>query len=411
MARSGMLTTRRVDELARAKVPGHWGDGGGLTLQISKWGTPSWTFRFRIAGKLREAGIGSLDTLTLEKARTRARQMREQRLDDIDPIEAKRSRRHAAQLASIKVMSFMECGDAYIKAHKAAWGNAKHAAQWATTLETYVYPVLGALDVAHVDTALVTRMLATIWTSKPETASRVRGRVESILGWATTNGYRSGDNPARWQKHLENLLAEPGKIKTVKHLTALPYADLPTFMVELRGQDGVAARALEFAILVAARTGEVINARWAEFDLANKMWVVPGDRMKAGREHRVPLSDAALDTLTTMATIRDGEFVFPGTRAGRPLGEGALLVALKRVGRGDLTVHGFRSTFSDWCTEQTAFPAEARELALAHAIGNKVEAAYRRGDRFDVRRRLAAAWAKFCTTLPGAGDNVVELRA
>jgi len=423
MARSGMLTTRRVDELVRAKVPGHWGDGGGLTLQISRWGTASWTFRYRANGKLREAGIGSLDTLSLEQARRRARQMREQRLDDIDPIEAKRAKRRAARLATAKAMTFEKCAEAYIKAHEATWRNGKHAAQWGSTLGSYAYPVFGDIDVRDIDTALVTKAIEPIWTAKPETANRVRGRIEAILDWATVREFRRGDNPARWRGHLDHVLPAPSKAKAAarrtsgrqEHHAALPYPEIAPFIAELRQQEGIAARALEFAILTAARTGDVIGATWAEFNLTERLWTVPGSRMKAGKEHRVPLSGLAIDIVAQIAAVVGGnpapdQPVFPGARPGRSLSNMAMLQTLRRMGRGDLTAHGFRSTFRDWAAERTNFPAEVAEMALAHAVGDKVEAAYRRGDLFQKRRQIMDAWAKFCGAQPATGERVVPLR-
>jgi integrase len=249
-----------------------------------------------------------------------------------------------------------------------------------------------------------------IWTAKPETASRVRGRIESILDWATARGYREGENPARWRGHIENLLPKKTKVRQVEHLAALPYREIGTFMEELRQQDGTAAHALEFAILTAARTGEVIGALWNEINVPEKLWTIPAGRMKAGKEHRVPLSSAALAIVEKMAALRSGEFVFPGGKAGRPLSNMAFLMLLRRMGRYDLTAHGFRSSFRDWAAECTGFPAEVAEMALAHAVGDKVEAAHRRGDLFQKRRQLAETWAKFCASASIVG-RVVPLRA
>ena len=248
-----------------------------------------------------------------------------------------------------------------------------------------------------------------IWTTKPETASRVRGRIESILDWATARGYRAGENPARWRGHLENLLPKKTKVRRVEHHASLPYSEISTFVAELRTQEGIAAHALEFAILTAARTGEVIGARWDEINIAQGLWMVPAERMKAGKEHRVPLSDTALAILERLRETREGNFVFPGSRAGRPISNMAMLMLLRRMGRGDLTAHGFRSSFRDWAAERTTFPAEVAEMALAHTVSDKVEAAYRRGDLFQKRRQLADAWARFCDTAPAAGQ-VVPIR-
>jgi integrase len=418
MARAGKMTALRVAAIARSKAPGYYGDGGGLFLQISRFGTPSWVFRYRVDGRLREMGLGSLDTIGLADARERARKAREQRLDGGDPIEQRKAARLAAGLASAKAITFKECARRYIAAHQPTWRNPKHAAQWGSTLETYVYPELGGLAVQAVDVGLVLKAIEPIWATKPETASRVRGRIESILDWATARGYRAGENPARWRGHLDKLLPAPSKAKRAarqakgrsEHLAALSYAEIGAFMAGLRGEEGSAARALEFAILTAARTGEVIGARWAEIAAAEGLWTIPAERMKGGREHRVPLSAAALAIVEKMAAIRSGDFVFPGGKEGRPLSDMALLMLLRRMHRDDLTIHGFRSSFRDWAAERTGFPAEVAEMALAHAVGDKVEAAYRRSDLFQKRRQLADAWAKFCTA-PAPVGNIVAIRS
>jgi integrase len=365
-----------------------------------------------IAGRAREMGLGAAHTVTLAEARKRARRAREQRLDGHDPIELRKSARLAAQLDAAKAISFKDCARRYIAAHQPAWRNPKHARQWSATLEAYVYPVFGDLAVQAVDVGLVLKAIEPIWTTKPETASRVRGRIESILDWASARGYREGENPARWRGHLENLLPARTKVRRVEHHAALPYAEMSAFMADLRAQEGVSALALEFAILTAARTGEVIGARWEEINIAERLWTIPAARMKADKQHRVPLSDAALAIVGRLAQDRCGDFVFTGGVAGRPLSNMALLALLRRMGRRDLTVHGFRSTFRDWAAERTNFPRDAAEMALAHTIGDKVEAAYRRGDLFDKRRQLMDAWARFCDTPTAVGGGgVVPLRA
>ncbi|MBV8737673.1 MAG: tyrosine-type recombinase/integrase [Alphaproteobacteria bacterium] len=402
-------------QVQRATKPGYYGDGGGLYLQIARGGSKNWVFRYRVDGKLREYGLGSLDTYTLAEAREKARLCRQMRQEGTDPIESRKAERLAAKITAARGMTFRQCAEAYIAARRASWKNQTHAAQWPATLESYVYPVFGDLPVAVVDVGLVTKVLSPIWTVKPETASRVRGRIEAVLDWAKVNGHRQGENPARWKGHLEHILAPPTKAKEAKrresgrgeHHAALPYAELPAFMTALRQQDGVTARALEFTILTAARTGEVIGAGWGEINLTERLWVIRAERMKAGKEHRVPLSDAAVAILEKMAAIRAGEYVFLGQRADRPLSQMAMLVLLRRMGRSDLTVHGFRSAFSDWCAERTAFPAEVREMALAHAVGDKVEAAYRRGDLFQKRRNVVEAWARFCSEPVRVGNGKV----
>jgi integrase len=409
MARSGKLTALKVAALARAKKPGFFGDGGGLYLQISRYaGSASWVFRYRAGGRLRDHGLGSLDTWSLAEARKRAKKCRQLRDEGRDPIEERRAERENAKLDATKAMTFQACAERYIASHKAGWRNPKHAAQWPATLGAYVYRVFGELPAQAIDTGLVMKALEPIWTEKPETASRVRGWIESVLDWAKARGYRQGENPARWRGHLDHLLPARSKVRRVRHYPALSYAELPAFMAALRAQEGFAARALEFAILTAARTGEVIGARWDEMNIAGRLWTVSAERMKAGKEHRVPLSDAALVIVEQMASIRSCEFVFPGAKANRPLSNMVFLMLLRRMGHGELTVHGFRSTFSDWCSEHTNFPAEVREMALAHVVGDKVEAAYCRGDLFEKRRQLAQAWARFCGA-PTIEGEVVPL--
>jgi integrase len=420
MAREiGKLTAVQVRQVKRR---GLYGDGGGLFLQVSAGGAKSWVFRYKNDGRLRVMGLGPVHTVSLAEARERALQCRKLRLDRKDPIELRRAERMAEKLERATAMTFQQCAEAYIEAHQAGWRNDKHAAQWPATLGTYVYPIFGALPVQAIDVALVMTALEQkiddgdekrpFWQARPETASRVRGRIESILDWATARGYRQGENPARWRGHLENLLPRRSKVQRVEHHPALPYQEIGAFMAELREQDGVGARALEFAILTAARTGEVIGARWAEINLADRLWLVPAERMKAGKEHRVPLSDAAMAILEKMKAVRSGDYVFPGGRAGRPLSNMALLMTLRRMSRGELTAHGFRSTFRDWCAEQTAFPAEVAEMALAHTVSDKVEAAYRRGDLFQKRRQLAEAWATFCAAPASApAGDVVPIRS
>jgi integrase len=402
----GKLNSLAVD---RAKRPGRYNDGGGLYLLVSPAGSKSWVFRFRKAGKLREMGLGALHTIGLAEARQRAQSCRRERLDGFDPIEVRKADRQRAELDAAKAMTFEQCAERYIDSHKAGWHNPKHAGQWSNTLATYVFPVLGHLPVQAIDVGLVMKAIEPIWTAKPETASRVRGRIESVLDWATARGYRQGENPARWRGHLDKLLPKKTKVRAVEHHAALYYDELPGFMAELRRREGIFSRALEFLILTAARTGEVRFARWDEIDLHAKTWVIPAERMKAKAEHRVPLSDRAIEILDEMATARQGPLVFPGAYRGSSMSNAAMLRVLAAMGRGDLTAHGFRSTFSDWCSERTSFAAEVREMALAHTIESKVEAAYRRGDLFEKRRRLMDTWASFATS-PTSG-NVVPIAA
>lgn len=386
----GKLTAIKA---AKLKKPGRYGDGGGLWLQVSGAGAKSWLFRFTMRGRARQMGLGSFNTVTLAAAREAAREARRAVFAGVDPINARDERTLEARLSAARAMTFRQCADGYIAAHRNSWRNAAHARQWPNSLRDYVFPLIGALAVSDVDTALCMRILEPIWQEKPETASRVRMRLETVLAWATARGYRSGDNPARWRGHLDQLLPARKTLARVKHHPALPYAEIGAFMKDLREQEGLAARALEFTILTSARTSEITGARWSEIDIAKGLWIVPGERMKSGREHRVALSKAALAVLTALP--REGDAVFPGGSKDKPLSNMAMLKLLQRMGRKDLTVHGFRSTFRDWAAEQTNFPRDVAEMALAHVVGDKTEAAYRRGDMFEKRRQLAEAWAKY----------------
>lgn len=384
--------------VATVDKPGMYPDGLGLYLQVSKWQTKSWLFRYSQNYRLRSLGLGACHTVTLTEARKRAKQARQQLLDGNDPIDTKHEKRRAALATRARMMTFDQCATAYIEAHRHGWKNPKHADQWTNTINTYASPTIGSLAVSAVDTALVMKVLQPIWTTKTETATRLRGRIESILGWATVSGYRSGDNPARWRGHLDNLLPKRSKVAKVAHHPALPYSEMAGFIKQLRAQAGVAALALEFTILTATRTGEIIGARWDEIDLASKTFTIPSERMKAEREHRVPLCTRAIKILKELLPL-GGEFVFPGLKPKKPLSNMAMLKVLQRMGRGDLTVHGFRSTFRDWAAERTEYPHEMAEMALAHTIDNKVEAAYRRGDLFKKRIRMMQDWQKHCETI------------
>jgi integrase len=394
--------------VSRATRPGLYPDGGGLYLQVTSKGARSWIYRYTLRGKAREMGLGSLRDVSLANARTEVGVYQRQRAAGTDPIEARDAERARAATEAASAITFQSCAEAYIEAHKAGWRNSKHAAQWGSTLTNYAYPVFGESPVQRVGLAQIMRVLEPIWSVKPETASRLRGRIESVLDWSTTRDYRKGDNPARWRGHLENLLPKAARVRRVKHHPALPYSELGDFMRTLRSQEGTAALALEFTILTATRTSETIGARWDEIDLANALWVIPPERIKGGREHRVPLPPAALAVISRMKPLREagGGFLFPGGRPGKPLSNMALLKVLERMESGDITVHGFRSTFRDWAAECTNFPRDVAEMALAHSIGDKVEAAYRRGDLFHKRRQLMQAWARHCATMKPAGEVV-----
>lgn len=375
-----------------------YADGGGLYLQVSRSGTKSWIFRFALNGREREMGLGPLHTVSLSEARDLALEARKLKLRGVDPIDARHAERSAKRLDVAKAVSFKQAARAYIKANSAGWKNAKHAAQWEATLAAYADPVFGDFAVAAVDTALVLKAVEPIWATKPETASRLRGRIETVLDWATVRGYREGPNPARWRGHLDKLLPAKAKVRAVAHHAALPYRELPVFMTALADQAGISARALEFAILTAGRTGEVIGARWDEIDTEATIWLIPKERMKAGREHRVPLNAGAQRVLEAMRAVRTSDYIFPGARKDRPLSNMALLATLKRMNRPDLTAHGFRSTFRDWAAETTDYPGEVVEMALAHTVANKVEAAYRRGDLFEKRKGLMGDWWSFAAS-------------
>jgi len=380
--------------------PGRYADGGGLYLSVSKGAGRSWVFLYRWRGRLREMGLGSVNAVGLAKARLKARAARELVADGIDPLEAK----HASEA----VPTFGELADAVVRDLGSQWRNPAHRAQWATTL-TVDAATLRPLRVDRIETADVLATLKPIWATKPETASRLRGRIERVLDAATAKGHRKGDNPARWRGHLDSLLPKRQKL-TRGHHAAMAFAAVPSFVGALRERDAVAALALEFTILTAARSGEARGATWAEMDLGNRVWTVSAKRMKAGREHRVPLSARALEILTTIRPLAGDAadaVVFPST-TGKPLSDAAFQALLIRMGRqGEFTPHGFRSSFRDWAGEASSFPRELAEAALAHVVGDATERAYRRGDALEKRRKLMDAWAAFCE--PGRGGNVVPL--
>jgi integrase len=395
-------------------------DGGNLYLQVTKGKSGklrrSWIFRFtprRPKGgprqRARDMGIGGLDTLGLAEAREKAKACRALVLENIDPIEHRKAKVAAAVLEASKAKTFDQCRDAYFREHSAKWKNQKHRNEWMATLTSYASPVFGKMPVKDVDLPLVIRALEPIWAAKPETASRTRGRIEAVLDWAAVSGLRTGDNPARWDL-LSKRFASRSQLFPIKHHPALPYDEIGAFVSKLRTYPEVSARALEFVILTAARSGEALGATWDEIDLQAKVWTIPGERMKAGKEHRVPLSAPALVVLKRMHEARQGDYVFPGgnRRSTRSSGM-SLNMLLRRMGHGDITVHGFRSTFRDWVGERTSFEGDAAEAALAHAVGDKTRAAYERGDKFEKRRHLMDAWAAFCSGRAAA--KVTPLRS
>jgi integrase len=398
--------------LRRNKI-GTFADGGGLYLQVNeaKGGgdlNRSWLFRYKVGRRDRWMGGGSVHTITLAMAREWARQQRVLLFAGVDPITHRNAERAAKAQASAKAIKFAEAADGYVRAQAATWRNAKHAAEWPRSLRKHVFPVLGSLPVAAIDTPLILKCLRPIWGRTPETGSRIRGRIEAVLDWCGAAGHREGANPARWSGHLEHLLPSPSKAKPAQHHAAMPVAELPAFMAELRVQQGTAARALEFAILTAARSAEIFGARWNE--IQDDVWTVPAERMKSERKHEVPLSNRALAIIEQMRAQRSGDLVFPGRDGPKPLGQTGLRHVLKQLGRRDLTVHGFRSCFRDWSGDYTRFPREVAEAALAHVIGDKSEQAYRRGTALEKRRKLMEAWARFCAA-PAREGKVVPIGA
>jgi len=396
------LTVKGIKRLTRA---GRYSDGGNLFLQVTPSGGRSWLFRYEIAGRQRGMGLGPLEYRTLEEARDLAYAARKQLQDGIDPIEARRAERTAKALEAARAMSFEKAATEYYNGHASQWTNDQYRKKFLASLRMYAFTKIGTLPVAAIDTGLVLKVMEPIWSTKPNTANRVRGRIETILDWATVRGYRTGDNPARWSGHLEEAL--PAKTTVAKHHAAMPYVDVSDFVARLQQQIGIPPRALEFLILTAARTGEVTGALWSEIDLDNKIWVVPGPRMKEKREHRVPLTDRSIAILKELP--REGNFVFIGARKGLPLGRNTFLNLLEAMGHDDVTTHGFRSSFRDWCGESTSFASDICEVALSHVVGGQVITSYQRGDMLEKRRSLMMAWEQFLT-LPKREATVVPIR-
>jgi integrase len=390
------LHTLSARTVATLTQPGRHSDGGGLYLNITSSGARSWVFMWKVDGKRREMGLGALRDVPLARARARAAEARQKLADGLDPIAARDNKP--------QVMTFGEAADALIESMSSSWRNEKHRAQWKMTLTAYCEP-LRAKPVTEIGTEDVLKVLQPLWTTKPETASRLRGRIERVFDFARARGQRTGENPARWRGHLDAVLPKRARL-TRGHHKAMPFDDVPAFMMALREREGMAPRALEFAILTAARSGEVFGASWDEFDLEARVWTVPAARMKAGRVHRVPLSARAVEILQEMQQKRLSDLVFPGTKPGRPLSVMALEMVLRRM-KLDVTVHGFRSAFRDWAGERTHFPREVAEAALAHLVGDAVERAYRRGDALEKRRKLMDAWANFLEQK--SQGNVVRL--
>jgi len=386
---------RSALEVGRINTNGLHAVGGipGLYLQV-KAPARTWILRATIGARRRDMGLGAYPEVGLAQARDKAREARQLIDKGADPIETRREARSALKAAVAASKTFNECVTGFLDAKSDEWRNPKHRQQWGNTLDQYASPVMGAMIVRDIDLPHVLRVLEPIWKTKTETASRIRGRIEAVLAWATVRGYRSGENPARWRGHLDTILARPTRVTKVKHHDAMPRATLPVFMAALRQKGGVGARALEFLILTAARSGEVRGVTWSEIDLKAAVWTVPGDRMKAGKEHRVPLSAPSLALLKALPRIDGTDLVFPSTK-NTPLSDMTLTKAMRDMDAAGVP-HGFRSTFKTWASEETAYQNEVSEMALAHTIGDKVEAAYRRGELFDKRRSLMADWARFC---------------
>ena len=393
----------------KQKTPGLHPDGDGLYLKVTATGGKTWLVRFKINKRPREMGLGAYPAISLKDARSEAQDARKLLHEGIDPIEHRRALRAAQERSAIP--TFQELAQSYISDHSGGWRNAKHHQQWTNTLKTYAFPVIGKLPVDEIQLNHILEILKPIWSTKTETATRVRQRIENILDAALVMGHRTEANPARWKGNLQHLMSAPEKTTAVEHHPALPYRELPALMHKLENNQGLSALALRFTILTAARTTEVLHARWDEFDLEGGLWIVPGNRMKAGKEHRVPLSQLALDILQPLYDCREGDnaYVFPGAKPRKPLSGMSMLMTLKRIQSG-FTVHGFRSTFRDWCAEETTYHPDLAEAALAHVIGNRTRAAYERGDKLERRRELMKSWALYCVK-PQSSDNVVQLKS
>ncbi len=397
--------------VSKQTKPGRFADGGGLYLLVKPDGRKTWVFRWRdrITGKLRDKGLGTYGKrdVTLSKARDKAGECREQVRDNLDPIEVKRQSRLDAKLAHAKQLTFGDCVNRYVDTHKAGWKNPKHATEWPSSLNRYASK-LTDLPVAAIDTGLVMQCIEPQWATKTETMTRVRQRIEAVLAWATVRSYRTGDNPAQWRNHLDKLLPPPNKLKNVQHLAALPYTEVGAFMAQIRTKDSLAAKALELQILTATRPGEVVGATWDEIDLQAKVWTIPKGRMKADKEHEIPLSPQAVKLLKKLPRVTD--FVFPGAKLDKGMTTAAAMKLIKELHPG-ITAHGFRSTFREWSGDQTSYPREVIEHALSHQLKDKAEAAYYRKSQFPKRVKLMEAWATYCDLIPvDDADNVTPIR-
>lgn len=417
------LSVKRINQ------PGLHAVGGvpGLLLQIGRQDAKSWILRVMVGGKRRDIGLGGFPGVSLAQARDTARQMREKISQGIDPVEEKRTAKSRLEAEQKRSITFDKCAEQYHESVRSGWKNPKHAQLWINSLNQYASPVFGNLPVSEVDLPLVLRVLEPIWNTKNETASRIRGRIEAVLAWATTHGYRQGENPARWRGHLETILPKPSKVQQNKHFPALDFHEAGRFISELRNRNGISARALEFTILTTSRSGEVRGATWDEIDLHQKVWTIPSSRMKAGKEQRIPLSSDAIELLKNLPRIEDENHVFPAPRGGQ-LSDMALTKVIRSIHNADVennnhgftdrimdnrvvTAHGFRSTFRDWAGETTGYPREVIEHALAHQLADKAEAAYARGSMFNKRKRLMEEWARFISKAETANTTVTDIRS
>ena len=381
--------------ISRLKDPGLWAVGGvsGLYLHVNARGARSWILRVVVGDKRRDMGLGGYPDIGVADARQKAREARLKIEQGVDPILLRKQAKSELMALQATDKTFEQAAGEYIKIHAESWSNDKHRKQWERTLTAYAFPVVGKLSLRHIRQEHILKILEPIWTTKTETATRVRGRIESILDWAKVKGLRSGENPAAWKGHLDHMLPAPTRLKNVEHLAAVPVRDMPGFMVKLREAAGTAAQALEFLILTAARSGEVRGITWQEVSLEDALWVVPAERMKMKKEHRVPLSDRALSILKSQPRIDENPLVFPALR-GSQMSDATMSAVLKRMGI-DATVHGFRSSFRDWCGDYTNYPRDLAEQCLAHGADDPVEAAYRRGDALERRREIMNEWSKF----------------
>lgn len=404
MAKIDLLSATKVKSL---KKPGDYLDGRGLYLQVRNQSSKSWILKYSMQKRAREMGLGSAFDFDLADARDMRDRYRKLVKLGVDPIEHRKTETAERTAEKAKAVTFKDAATRYIAANRSGWKNIKHASQWEATLKAYAYPTIGALPVQAIDTALLMKVLEPIWSTKPETASRVRGRIELVIAAAKARGEFKGENPATWKGHLDKLLPKTSKVRSVENHAALPYADLPAFVIELHKREGIAASALEFLILTAARTGEVLGATWDELDLRKSVWTIPDERMKNGREHQVPLSAPAVAVLERMSKITNGgNYVFFGQSSGRSLSNMALLVLLRRMERHDITSHGFRSTFRDWAADRGYQDAVA-EAALAHTVPDAVVAAYRRTTFFELRKQMMDDWATFATSDPTRSADVL----